>query len=42
MWRVWFCFLLIESSGPVALPVSLAYTESKVDAADPCKIRMQD
>jgi hypothetical protein len=37
-----FCLLLMESTGLGSLPDSLACTESNVDAADPCKMRMQD
>jgi hypothetical protein len=46
MWRlgkdVCFCFVPHGILSWVCCPDSLACTESKVDAADPCKIQMQD
>lgn len=37
-----FCLLLMESIGLGSLADTLACTDSHVDAADPCKVRMQD
>lgn len=48
MWRTEYreiCAVLFITDGILglaALPRSLACTESNVDAADPCKMRMQD